>query len=54
MDKMSFEVKKCVESVKNAFSRDLETQTLKFPLSLPIMGVPREILIYQTVKKLNL
>ena len=27
MDKMSFEVKKCVG---NAFSRDLETQMLKF------------------------
>ena len=41
MDKMSFEVKKCVG---NAFSRDLETQMLKFPPSLPIMGVPQEIL----------
>ena len=37
MDKMSFEVKKCVG---NAFSRDLETQLLKFPPSLPIMGLP--------------
>ena len=36
-DKMSFEVKKCVG---NAFSWDLETQMLKFPPSLPIMGVP--------------
>ena len=51
MDKMSFEVKKCVG---NAFSRDLETEMLKFPTSLPIMGVPQEILTYQTVKKLNL
>ena len=41
MDKMSFEVKKYVGS---AFSRDLETQMLKFPPSLPIMGVPQEIL----------
>ena len=41
MEKMSFEVKKCVG---NAFSRDLETQMLKFPPSLPIMGVPQEIL----------
>ena len=40
-DKTSFEVKKCIG---NAFSRDLETQMLKPPLSLPIMGVPQEIL----------
>ena len=51
MGKMSFEVKKCVG---NAFSRDLETEMLKFPTLLPIMGVPQEILTYQTVKKLNL
>ena len=51
MDKMSFEVKKCVG---NAFSRDLEIQMLKFPPSLPIMGVPQETLTEQTVKKLNL
>ena len=42
MHKMSFEVKKWV---RNAFfSRDLETQMLKFPLSLPIKVVPQEIL----------
>ena len=41
MGKMSFEVKKCVG---NAFSRDLEIEMLKFPPSLPIMGVPQEIL----------
>ena len=34
MDKMSFEVKICFG---NAFSRDLETQMLKFPPSVPIM-----------------
>ena len=37
MVKMSFEVEKCVG---NAFSRDLDTQLLKFSPSLPIMGVP--------------
>ena len=41
MEKMSFEVKKCVG---NAFSRDLETQMLTFFPSLPIKGVPQEIL----------
>ena len=41
MDKMSFEVEKCVG---NAFSRDLEIQMLKVPPSLSIMGVPQEIL----------
>ena len=41
MNKMSFEVKKCVG---NAFSRDLEIQMLKVSPSLPIMGVPQEIL----------
>ena len=50
IDKMSFEVKKCVG---NAFFRDLETQMLKFPPSLPIMGAP-QILTLETVKKLNL
>ena len=38
---MSFEVKECVG---NAFSRDLETQVLKYPPSLPIMWVTQEIL----------
>ena len=50
IDKMSFEVKKCVG---NAFFRDLETQMLKFPPSLLIMAAP-QILTLQTVKKLNL
>ena len=50
MDKMSFEVKKCVG---NAFSRDLETQMLKFLPSWSIMEVPQGILTSQTVKKLS-
>ena len=47
MDKMFFKARKCVG---NAFSRDLETQMLEFPPSLPIMGVPQEILTKQTGK----
>ena len=46
MDKMSFEVRKCVG---NAFSKDLETQMLTFPPSVPIMGASQ-----QTVKNTDL
>ena len=46
MDKMSFEVRKYVG---NAFSRDLETQMLTFPPSVPIMGASQ-----QTVKNTDL